>query len=449
MRFPASFLLATISTTPFGKVHIDVTSRRYLLTAVTITAGITLAACSQAEETQPATPVAESSHARAQSSDSAGARTSAEVSSPEARLVATYDGGIVVLNAETLEVIEDIPLEGFNRLNPLGDGRTVAVSTPDGFRVLDAGAWTEPHGDHSHSYTTTPLLTEHTYEGDKPGHVVNHAGRTLLFSDGDGRIQELDNEALKDAAEDESVAKVEATTEITPHHGVAVALDDGGMVHTEGTEDARSSIIAVDAEGNETARIDECPGVHGEAAADNGALSFSCEDGTVIFKDGNFTKIDAEDDYGRMGNQFGSEASPVVLADYKVDQDAELERPTRIALINTESEDIQLVDVEASYSFRSLARGPEGEALVLGTDGNLRIIDPETGEITSTVPVTEEWEEPLQWQDPRPAIFTQDGKAYITEPGAQRLHVVDIATGEVEQTAELDYELNEITGIAG
>src|SRR5690625_7399009 len=82
-----------------------------------------------------------------------------------------------------------------------------------------------------------------------------------------------------------------------------------------------------------------------------------------------------------MGNQAGSEQSPVVLADYKVDKNAELERPTRVALINTEKstdDAISLVDVDASYSFRSLGRGPNGEALVLGTDGNLRIIDPET-----------------------------------------------------------------------
>lgn len=181
----------------------------------------------------------------------------------------------------------------------------------------------------------------------------------------------------------------------------------------------------------------------------NGALAFGCEDGVVIFKDGEFTKVDSPDVYGRMGNQFGSEESDIVLADYKVDKNAELERPTRISLVNTTTEKIQLVDVEASYSFRSLGRGPEGEALVLGTDGNLRIIDPESGDITSTVQVTEEWEEPLQWQDPRPTLFVQDGKAYVTEPDKELLHVVDIASGEVEQSKDINFSLNEITGVAG
>lgn len=417
-----------------------------ILTATITIAGISLAACSQtaaAPETTTAASAADNAD------NSAEQDSPAEVSGSEARLVATYDGGITVLNAETLEEIADIPLKGFNRLNALGDGRTVAVSTPEGFQVLDAAAWTEPHGDHTHSYTAQPRLTDDVYKGDKPGHVVNHAGRTLLFSDGDGTIQELDNDKLNDAAQDGKFAQPDSVVELSPHHGVAVALSDGGMVHTEGTEDSRSSLVAVDANGQETARIDDCPGVHGEAAAADETLTFGCEDGVVIYKDGDFTKVAAADEYGRMGNQAGSEQSPIVLADYKVDSDAELERPTQIALIDTQQESIQLVDLGTSYSFRSLARGPEGEALVLGTDGQLRSIDPNTGEILHSAQVTEKWEEPEQWQSPRPSIYAQGGKAFITEPGAQKLHVVDIASGEVLESKTVGKSLNELTGITG
>ena len=76
-----------------------------------------------------------------------------EVAEP---LVTTYDGGLLVLDGTTLEVIEDIPLEGFNRLNAAGDERHVLVSTSAGFQVLDAvGA----------------QLTEATFAAEKPGHV--------------------------------------------------------------------------------------------------------------------------------------------------------------------------------------------------------------------------------------------------------------------------------------
>jgi hypothetical protein len=53
-------------------------------------------------------------------------------------LVATYDGGIHVLDGATLQLAQDIPLPGFNRVNPAGDDRHVLVSTSSGFRVLDA-----------------------------------------------------------------------------------------------------------------------------------------------------------------------------------------------------------------------------------------------------------------------------------------------------------------------
>ena len=73
----------------------------------------------------------------------------------------------------------------------------------------------------------------------------------------------------------------------------------------------------------------------------------------------------------------GSTKSDVVLADYKTDQDAELERPEQFSLINTSNKTrtkVQLPD-GISYTFRSLARGPEGEALLLTTDGKLRYFD--------------------------------------------------------------------------
>jgi hypothetical protein len=54
--------------------------------------------------------------------------------------------------------------------------------------------------------------------------------------------------------------------------------------------------------------------------AGESTVIFGCEDGMLVFKDGKFAKISSPDAYGRMGNQAGSPASPVVLGDYKVDK---------------------------------------------------------------------------------------------------------------------------------
>lgn len=65
----------------------------------------------------------------------------------------------MVLNGASLELLETMKLDGFNRLSPAGDGRHVIISTGSAFKVLDSGSWSEAHGDHAHHYATTPSLT--------------------------------------------------------------------------------------------------------------------------------------------------------------------------------------------------------------------------------------------------------------------------------------------------
>jgi hypothetical protein len=233
------------------------------------------------------------------------------------------------------------------------------------------------------------------------------------------------------------------------HHGVAIPLSDDTLVVSEGDEESRSGIRVLDTDGQEIAASDECPGVHGEAVAADEAVVIGCEDGALVYTGGEITKVQAPDAYGRIGNQAGSEASPIVLGDYKVDPDAELERPTRVSLIDTRDASLRLVDLPSSYTFRSLARGPEGEALVLGTDGSLHVIDPESGKLTASIPVVDPWEEPMEWQEPRPAVLTLDGSVYVTDPAAQAIHAVDLADQEVWNTVEIGVEPNEITGVEG
>lgn len=360
------------------------------------------------------------------------------------RLALTYDGGIQVLDATTLDEVADIELPGFNRLNGAGDGQHVVVSTTGGFQLLDAGTWGEPHGDHAHYFTSEPRLTDVTFAAEKPGHVVVHDGRTAFFDDGTGHVAVVDSASVAEPDPD-----VREHTTPTAHHGVAVELADGTLVVSEGTEDARTGIRVLDADGAEIAASDACPGVHGEAVAADEAVVIGCEDGAVVYAGGSVTKVQSPDAYGRIGNQAGTEASPIVLGDYKSDPDADLERPTRVSLIDTRTASVRLVDLPASYTFRSLGRGDAGEALVLGTDGQLHVIDPESGTLTRSVPVIAAWEEPEEWQSPRPTLTVLDGSAYITDPATNSIHAVDIETGEIWVSAELTVTPNELTGVSG
>ncbi|MFJ3845183.1 zinc metallochaperone AztD [Streptomyces albidoflavus] len=342
-------------------------------------------------------------------------------------VVATYDGGLYVLDGATLKVAEDIPLKGFNRVNPAGDDRHVMVSTSTGFRVMDA---------------VGGKLTDVEFEGSKPGHVVRHAGRTILFSDGTGEVTIFDPAQLGDGK-----PKSETYDSDAPHHGVAIQLAGGELVTTLGTEEKRTGIKVLDKDRKEITRNEKCPEVHGEAAAEDETVVVGCEDGVLVYKDGSIKKVQSPTEYGRIGNQAGSGESAVVLGDYKQDPDAELERPEKVSLIDTETGTMRLVDLGTSYTFRSLARGPHGEALVLGTDGKIHVIDPETGKVERKISVLDAWQEPLDWQQPRPALFVRDHTAYVSDPANKKLTAVDIESGKKLASTELEQAPNEVSGV--
>jgi DNA-binding beta-propeller fold protein YncE len=86
---------------------------------------------------------------------------------------------------------------------------------------------------------------------------------------------------------------------------------------------------------------------------------------------------------------------------------------------------------------------------VLGTDGQVHVIDPEAAKVTKSIPVIDEWEEPLEWQEPRPAILSLDGSVYVTDPATDSIHAVDVETGEVWKSAELGVTPNELSGVTG
>lgn len=346
-------------------------------------------------------------------------------------VVATYDGGVYVIDGESLEVKADIPMDGFLRVNPAGDDDHVLVSTDEGFQVLDAGGG---------------QLTDTTFPADEPGHVVPHGERTALFADGTGEITVFDPHELANGAPQVDKAKTPQ-----PHHGVAVVLSDGTQLRSDGNEDTRSGAVAFDADGHEIARSAECPGIHGEAVVADEIAVFGCENGVLEFAGGRFTKIASPGEYGRVGTVKAHNDSPVALGDFKVDPDAELERPEQFALIDTESNQLKVVRLPASvsYSWRSLARGPHAEALILGTDGNLYVFDPNTGATLRTISVVQPWTEPDEWQQPRPAVFARGHDVYVTEPASKQLHLVDIETGEVSNSITLEQTPNEISGTVG
>lgn len=375
------------------------------------------------------------------------APTVRQVDAPEPRLAITYIGGVLVVRASDGEVLGDVPMDGFLRVNPAGDDRHAFVSVlGQGFTALDLGSWSTDHGDHGHSYVDDPELTDWTVPAEEPGHVVLHDGHTTLFDDGTGTITAVESHELADLGAGEP--ELHTMTTEDPHHGVAVLGDDHTWLTTVGTVDERNGVQLLSEDGEVLASTDRCPGVHGEAYAGDAAV-LGCEDGVVVVDGERMRKVAAPDPYGRIGNQAGSETSPYVLGDYKTDPDAELERPTRVSIVDTRDASLRLVDLGTSYSFRSLGRTPDGGGLVLGTDGALHVVDPARAAVTDTLPVVDPWREPLDWEQPRPTLEVVGSTAYVTEPATREVHVVDLDQMAVVTTFALPEVPNELVGVTG
>jgi len=365
-------------------------------------------------------------------------------------VVLTFDGGLMTVDGESGEVLATTEHEGFLRLSDAGDGRHAVVADGDAFRLFDTGLEAEAHGDHDHYYEHSPALTETVLEAPGAGHVVAHGGRTALFADGTGQIRIADSDAL---AEDLGSGAAATASAEAAHHGVAVPLADGNLLLTQGTEDSRSTVQVRTPAGEVLAETTDCPGVHGEAVAEptelGDVVSLGCENGPVVYRDGAFHKVAVDEPYQRSGNQFGAPGSPIVLADHKTDPDADLERTSRIGLIDTRTAAMQVVELGSPYWFRSLARGPEGEALVLTYDGQLNVLDEQTGAVLHDLQVVRPWEEKAEWQEPGPAVQVAGNRAYVTDAAQRKLHVVDIAGGTLVDSFDLPETPNEMVVLTG
>jgi len=397
--------------------------RRAGASAVALGAAVALAACS-AGDTAASAP------------DDSTSSTAVEAGG---RVAVAYDGGILVLDGGTLDTVADLESEEFTRLNPAGDDRHVMVTMSDGFQVLDTGAGT----------TDEPELTDLVFEADTPGHVVRHGGKTVLYADGTSDTTIFDT---ADLAGSDTLPQVETVDGVEAHHGVSVVLEDGTLLTTVGDAHGRTGIAVRGPSGTLVASSDQCPGVHGEGTALNEAVVFGCENGALVYSDGDIVKLESPDQpYGRMGNAYVSETSPLVVGDYKTDPDAEGYLLGAVTIIDTAARTLEVVDLPegVEYTFRDIARGPGDLAYILAADGAIHVLDPATGKLTDSYPVIEAWDGPVQWQDPHPVIVISGNTAYVTEPAANSIHAVDLTTGKVTATGTLDVTPNEIAAAAG
>lgn len=227
---------------------------------------------------------------------------------------------------------------------------------------------------------------------------------------------------------------------------MAVKLSDGTVLRTLGDSENRVGALAQDASGTETARSQDCPGVHGEGVAKGEAVVLGCQDGVLLYKGGDFSKITSPDaDFGRVGSAYVTETSPIAVTDYKDDPDAEGVALHRLGLVDTQAESLEVIDLPegVEYTWRGVRRDEQDNAWVLGTDGALHKVDVAGKAVTDSIPVIGAWTAPTQWQDAHPALVIDGSTAWVTEPASMSVHKVDLASGDVT-TAAFDVAPSEV-----
>lgn len=346
------------------------------------------------------------------------------------RVAVAYDGGVLVLDGETLEPVGETELGGYLRVNGAGDADGhVFVTADDGFHLLDTGL---ASGD--------VVFTGEIFDAVTPGHVTPHAGRTALFDDGTGEVRIFDTDAVGTG----ELPSFDTLASAAAHHGVAIELSDGTTLSTIGTSESRTGVRHLAADGTELARDESCPGVHGEGAVKDEAVVFGCEDGVLLFADGAFSKLDAPDEFGRTGNAYVSDSSPIAVGDYKTDPDAEGYLLSALTLIDTEKQTLSIVQLPdgVEYTWRGVGRDEHDGIVLLSADGSLYSLD-DAGAVQDSWPVIDPWESPEEWQQPHPGLRVVGDIAYVTEPAANSIHAIDLHTGEVIATQELEVTLGE------
>jgi len=405
-----------------------------------------------------------------------------ELQEPQLRLVALDGDVLSALDPASGDIVELASGGSLGDASSLTtDGRHLFAATPDGrLTVVDGGAWTVPHGDHSHYYLADPRVVAEpedladlgvetgTGSGSGAGSGSDEAGAseggpqevraassaslTAASWPATGAGLVLDGDALADGELD-----VVGRTEGTPHDGVLVPLGDQliASVVSDGADASgpaspvlADTVVVTTAEGEPVDGLEEpCPALRGSAATRVGVV-VGCADGAVLATADSVGDVTLE----RIPYPVGTAASDVATS-----FQARPGRPavasvagTRGAwLLDTRARSWTLIETPEPL-LRATAVGDSDDTVVaVDTSGRVVVLSPE-GVLART--------EPLVAADlvagadgpelPAGVVLEVDAsRSYVNSPSAGVVHEIDHAdSARVARTLPLPGRLVVETG---
>lgn len=361
----------------------------------------------------------------------AGKKTS--TSHPEPRIVVAHPDRVEVLDAEDLSPITSFEVASSPYLALGPDNRHVFTleHQQKQVRVVDSGTWTDAHGDHGHSYLTDPSRLGYTLKGTAY-HAVAGDGRAVVWNDDQGSISVFDAEDFEDGSVEPKTIELNDV-----HHGVAVPLSDGGYLASFSKNEEPVGVVKLDATGKELDRYEGCTHLHGESHAGESAYAFGCSDGIMVVDSKGAKKVAAPVKGTGASQLVGDGSSPVVAANVSGD-DPKL--ATKLALYDTAKGTAKVVDIGVEFSRLAAS---DGQAVVIGTDGNLHVVELATAKVR-TVKATDAWTKPKEFLDPRPQVAVAGDHAWVTDPMTKQILVIDLTTGKKVTSASVKGQPDQI-----
>jgi hypothetical protein len=380
-----------------------------------IAGGATVAACAESDD-RPAA-----------GSETPPGRESTAVAQP--RLVVASDVGVEVVAGADLESLDRFALASRPKLQTAGDDRHVFVLQSDAGKVgvVDAGTWSDAHGDHSHSYVTEPSLLKTSFDHGTSYHAVSDDERSVVWFDDDASFHAFDWKGLED--DEVETQRVETGA---AHHGVAAPTSDGGFLASYAEGEEAAGILVLDAEGKETGRIGGCEGLHGEAHAGQDAYAFGCSDGVLVVDDGEGDSIASPVKGAGTSTLVGAHETDLLVGNLY----SETDESAAHHLAFYDLGDKKATAVDLGVEFSGFARD-DGQTVALGTDGALHVVDEASGTVSETFPVVEPWVMTEEFSDPKPQVAVGGGFAYVTDPRDKSVAVFELGTGEERSRATL------------
>jgi len=327
-----------------------------------------------------------------------------EAQEPQVRLLAVSASGETALHdllTQETERLDGVP----GPEHAATDGRFLVTTAGDRTTVVDGGAWTVDHGDHTHYYAAEPRVVGAL---DGGGRVEVHSSETMttISWPDRGEAVVLDRTALGRGELGET-ARVDAPVLLPVGEQLVAAVDD--------------TVRVLDADGDPAGPEQTCADPAGGIVTRAGAV-VGCADGAVVVDDaGEPTVVPLPDDADRP-TAFAARAGRPTVAGLAGDSGAWL----------LDSREGRWQHVPTERPLRAVVAVDDADEHVVGIDdaGRVVVVTVATGAVATTGPLVD--------GDAAPLLQLDAQRAYLADPDDGVVHEIDFADGaRVARTIDL------------